>query len=136
MSTHSSLDRETFQQLLAAAFTVQESQIDNQSLSAVMEVQRLVTRGKLDVDGAMHHIVESARNVANATGVAIGLLKGDQLIYRAGSGSTASYIGRQVNASLTVAADNNRSREILRVEDAQTDTRIEAAICSSEPDPF
>ncbi len=129
MSIHSSLDRETFQQLLAAAFAVQESQIDSQSLSAVMEVQRLVTRGELDVDGAMHHIVESARNVANATGVAIGLLKGDQLIYRAGSGSTASYVGRQVNASLTVAADTNKSREILRVEDAQTDTRIEAAIC-------
>jgi hypothetical protein len=129
MRTQSSLDRETFQQFLASAFAVQESQINSQSLSAVMEVQRLVTRGELDVDGAMHHIVESARNVANATGVAIALLKGDQLIYRDGSGITASYIGRQVTASLTVSADTNRSREILRVEDARTDTRIEAAIC-------
>lgn len=129
MSAFSSLDREAFQQLLASAFAVQESQIDSQSLSAVMEVQRLVTRGELDVDGAMHHIVESARKVANATGVAIALLKGDRLVYRAGSGSAGSYVGRQVTASLTVPADTHRGRAILRVEDAQTDTRIEGAIC-------
>ena len=129
MSAFSSLDREAFQQLLASAFAVQESQIDSQSLSAVMEVQRLVTRRELDVDGALHHMVESARKVADATGVAIALLKGNRLVYRAGSGSAGSYVGRHVTASLTVPTDTNRGRTILRVEDAQTDTRIEGAIC-------
>ena len=66
--------------------------MDSQSLSAIVEVQRLIAKGELDVDGAMHLIVDCARNVANATGVAIGLLKGDQLVYRAGSGSAATYI--------------------------------------------
>jgi GAF domain len=129
MSTHSSLDRESFQQLLASTFAVQESEMDTRSLSLIVEVQRLITRGDLDVDGAMHQIVDSARNVANATGVAIGLFKGNRLVYRAGSGSAATYIGRQVAASLTVSADTKASREILRVENTQTDTRIEAAIC-------
>jgi hypothetical protein len=129
MSTHSSLDRESFQQLLASAFAVQESQMDTQSLSLIVEAQQSITRGDLDVDGAMHRIVDSARNVANATGVAIGLLKGDRLVYRAGSGSAATYIGRQVGASLTVSTDTKASREILRVENSETDTRIEAAIC-------
>jgi hypothetical protein len=82
MSPDSSLDRESFQQLLANAFAVQESQMDRQSLSAIVEVERLIAKGELDVDGAMHLIVDCARNVANATGVAIGLLKGDQLVYR------------------------------------------------------
>ncbi len=129
MSASSSVDREAFQKLLASAFAVQESQINSLSLSAIMEVQRLVTKGELDAEGAMHRIVASALNVANATGVAVALLKGEQLIYRAGSGSRASCIGRQVTASLTVSAETNRSREILRVEDAETDTRIEASIC-------
>jgi hypothetical protein len=129
MSNHSSVDQDTFQQLLASAFAVQESQISSQSLSAVMEVQRMLRNGDVDVDGAMHRLVESARNAANATGVAVALVKGGQLIYRAGSGGAATYVGRQVTASLTVSADAERRREILRVEDAQTDTRIEAAIC-------
>jgi hypothetical protein len=129
MSTHSTVDQDTFQQLLANAFAVQESQVNRQSLSAVMEVQQMLRNGDLDLDGAMHRLVESARNAANATGVAVALLRGGQLIYRAGSGSAATYVGRQVAASLTVSTDGDRSREILRVEDAETDTRIEAAIC-------
>lgn len=103
--------------------------MDRQSLSAIVEVERLIAKGKLDVDGAMHLIVDCARNVANATGVAIGLLKGDQLVYRAGSGSAATYIGRRLMVTLTLPADTQASREILRVENTQTDARIEAAIC-------
>jgi GAF domain len=129
MNTPSGNDPDIFQQLLADAFAVQESQINSQSLAAIMEVQRSVASGKLELDGAMSRIVESARNVANATGVAIALLKGDQLTYRAGSGSSADCLGRQVTASLTVSRDSKTLREILRVENAQTDTRIEADIC-------
>jgi putative methionine-R-sulfoxide reductase with GAF domain len=128
MNAFSNLDRETFQQVLASAFVVQESQIDRKSLSAVMELEQLVARGELDLDGAMYQVAECARNVANATGVAIALLKGGQLIHRAGSGSAASDIGRQVTAALTVSAHVDGTREILRVEDAQTDKRIEASV--------
>jgi hypothetical protein len=129
MNDHSSVDRETFQQLLASAYAVQESQINRQSLSAILDIQRSIASGKLDLDGAMHFIVESARDVANASGVAIGLLKGDRLTYRAGSGTSAAFIGQHVTASLTVSAFTKTTREILRVEDAQNDTRIEADIC-------
>ena len=129
MNAFSNLDRETFQQVLASAFVVQESQIDRKSLSAVRELEQLVARGELDLDGAMYQVAECARNVANATGVAIALLKGGQLIHRAGSGSAASDIGRQVTAALTVSAHVDGTREILRVEDAQTDKRIEASVC-------
>lgn len=128
MNSNSTVDRETFQRLLASAFAVQESQMDRESLSAILEVQRAVASGKLDVGGAMHSIVKSARTVANASGVAIGLLKGHQLTYQAGSGTSAACVGQQVTASLTVSATKS-SPEILRVENAQADNRIEADIC-------
>ncbi len=126
---HSHFDRDTFQQFLANAFAVQRSQINRQLLSDIMEIQRSVAKGSLDLDGAMSHVVESAKNVANASGVAIGLLTGTQLIYRSASGASVAYIGQHVTASLTVSAATRTSREILRVENAQTDTRIEADIC-------
>jgi hypothetical protein len=129
MTAHSTLDPESFQELLANAFAVQESQMDTQSLAAVFEVQRLITSGDLDVNGAMHLIADRARNVANATGAAIGLLKGDQLVYQAGSGSAASYTGRQVTATLIASAGTGTGHEILRVENAETDKRMEATIC-------
>ena len=129
MNTSSHPDFESLQQLLANAFAVQESQINTQSLADIMRVQRLVESGKLNLDGAMRQIVDSARKVANASGAAIALVSGDHLTYRAGSGTSAVCIGWSVAASLTVAAGAGPNREILRVENSQTDTRIEADIC-------
>jgi putative methionine-R-sulfoxide reductase with GAF domain len=129
MSPDSSLDPESFQRLLSNAFAVQESGMDAQSLTAIVELQRAVATGEADVDRALDLIAVHARNVANATGIAIGLLKGDQLVYRAGSGSGVTYVGQHVMATLCVAGHNVPSGEILRVENAQTDRRIEAAIC-------
>ncbi len=145
MSISSSFARESFQKLLASAFVVQEyleSQKAKRSAvagpakpaingpkDAIVEIQELIGTGDLNVDDAMHVIADRARKVANAPGVAIALLKGDELVYRAGSGSAATYIGRQVKAMLSLSARNRASGEILRVENAQTDRRIEAAIC-------
>lgn len=129
MTSHSNFDRESLQKLLSNAFVVQESGMDTESLSAIVELQGSIATGELDVDGAMDLIAVRARNVANATGIAIGLLKGDQLVYRAGSGSAATYVRQHVMATLCVSTHNAASREILRVENAQTDARIEAAIC-------
>jgi hypothetical protein len=129
MSTRSSLDRESFQKLLASAFSVQESGMDAQSLSALLELQRSIATGEPDVDRAMHLVADRARNVANATGIAIALRRGDQLRYRAGSGCAVGYVGRHMTAILNVSAHKGARREILRVENAQADARIEAAIC-------
>ena len=103
--------------------------MDAESLTAIVELQQAIATGEADVDRAMDLIAVRARNVANATGIAIGLLKGDQLVYRAGSGSGVTYVGQHVMATLCVAGHSAASGEILRVENAQTDRRIEAAIC-------
>jgi GAF domain len=129
MSSQFSLDPESFQNLLADAYVVQESGIDTRSLSAVLELQGLMAESELDVDRAMPLMAERARNVAQATGVAIAILQGDQLVYRAGSGSSAGYVGRRVTAILSVSRHTKSKAEILRVENAQRDGRIEAAIC-------
>jgi hypothetical protein len=128
MSTHPSLDCESFQKLLASAFSVQES-MDAQSLSALLELEQLIATSEADVDRSMHLVADRARNVANAAGIAIAVRRGDQLVYRAGSGCAANYVGRHVTAILSVSAHNEARGEILRVENAQADARIEAAIC-------
>jgi putative methionine-R-sulfoxide reductase with GAF domain len=127
MSKKSSLDRDSFQQLLASAYAVQESQMDSRFLTAMLAVQRSIMRGEIGTDSVVNLIADSARDVAGAAGVAIGLLEGNELVFRAASGCSVPRIGSRVSASLTSSAKTNR--EILRVEDAQTDARIEGAIC-------
>jgi hypothetical protein len=75
-------------------------------------------------------IVDRVLRVANASGVAIGLLETNknELVYKAASGSAAQDIGRHVSAVLSCSS-TKRQREILRVENAESDKRIEAEIC-------
>lgn len=129
MNNDPNLDRDSFQQFLAHVFVIQESQLDPQFLSAMMGVHCLITKGELGKDSALNLIVDSVRDVAGAAGVAIGLLERDELIFRAGAGCSAARIGTRVAASLTAPPKTESNREILRVENAQVDTRIEGAIC-------
>jgi hypothetical protein len=129
MTVRSTLDLDFFQQSLASAFVIQQSLMDVQLPSALLTLRHLISAGEIDVSGAMHLIAGRARNVANATGAAIGLLKGDQLIYRAGSGTAATYIGRHLTATLSVSAKRQPKGEILRVEDAKTGTGVGMTIC-------
>ena len=129
MTVDSTLDPESFQKMLASAFMVQQSLIDAQLPSAMLTVRRLIAAGDMDMNGVMHLVVGRARSVANATGAAVGLLKGDQLVYWAGSGSAATFAGRQLTATLSVSAKTKPYDEILRVEDVKTDVGIGAAIC-------
>jgi len=131
MSAHSSHDsqRESFQTLLSSAFAVQESGMDTQSLSVVVELRRLITTVESDFDTVMQLVADRARKISNATGVGIALLEAGQLVYRAASGSAAAYLGTHLMAVLSVSSDRAARNEIVRVENAQTDSRIEAAIC-------
>ena len=129
MSTDPSLDRASFEKFLASAFAVQNSGLDSESLAALVELQRSITTGEADLGQAMHMVAERARCVANAAGVSVAQLIGNQLVYRAGSGSAEAYIGRHVTAVLSASASDQARSEILRVENAQADTRIEAEVC-------
>jgi putative methionine-R-sulfoxide reductase with GAF domain len=128
MSAHSNLDREAFQMLLASAFWVQDSGICKQSLSVLVEVQKSIAKHE-SLEGILALIADRSRIVAGATGIAIGLLTESQLVYRAGSGDAAGCVGQHLTAVLSLPGQASSQREILRVDNAETDGRIEAAIC-------
>src|SRR5678816_594149 len=124
MSSRFNLDHVAFQNLLANAFVVQESGVDVHSLSAVIKLQRIIGSGAVDEQAAMNLVADRARDVANAAGIAVALLNGDELVYRAGSGTAAPYVGRRVTAILSVSQNREAGAEILRVENSDTDTPV------------
>jgi hypothetical protein len=129
MSAHPSLERDSFQTLLANAYAVQTSGLDSGSLSALIAMQRFIRGDDSDVDRAMLMMAEHALRISNANGVAVALLEGNELVYRAGTGTSANDVGRHVPAVLSVSSGSEVRREILRVENAQIDSRVEAEVC-------
>jgi len=129
MSDLPGIDRQSFQTFLENAFAVQQSGLDLASLAAIIEIQRFTASEAFDLDRAMQMIADSALNVARASGSAIALLEEHELVCRAGSGTAAQEIGRHVAAVMSASPPADMRREILRVENAHSDTRIEAEIC-------
>jgi hypothetical protein len=129
MTAHYSFDRESFQKFLADAFAVQHSGLDRQFLSALIGMQQFLRSQEFDLSRAMQMIVERTLTVSAASGVAIALLQGNELVYRAASGTAVNDVGRHVPAVLSVSCRDEVRREILRVENAQTDSRVQADVC-------
>lgn len=129
MAAPDKFDRQSFQSLLANSFSVQQSGMSPQSLAAIIEIQGSISNDGIDADTAMNLIADRARAVANASGIGIALLEGNQLVHRAGNGSASQIVGSHWAAVLGTSSYHHPRREILRVENAHTDSRIEADIC-------
>lgn len=129
MNLNSGLDRQAFEAFLANAFAVQKSGLDTQSLAAVVEVQRFISMAEPNMDRALDLIADCSLKVSNANGVAIARLESNQLIYCAATGSAAKELGRRLPAVLSLCAQTDGKAEILRVENAPTDSRIQGEIC-------
>ena len=124
-----SVDREAFEALLANAFAVQQSGLDGEALSSLVEIQQFIASEKFDLNEAMRMISNRTLNLSNADGVAIALLDGNELVYLAGAGSAAKDVGSHLAATLHVSPAQDIRREILRVENVDANTGIEAEIC-------
>ena len=129
MSGAPMLEGESFQSRLALAFTLQESGIEPHSLPALIRIQRLIANHHKDPNDIMQMIAERARDVAHAAGIGITLLEGGRLVYRAGMGMAAANMDKSLTAALNASPDGYPRTEILRVENAETDSRVEADIC-------
>lgn len=129
MSTCYHIDRESFEALLANAFAVQQSGLDKQSLASFVEIQQFIASERFDFDEEMWMVADRVFKLSNAAGVAIALLEANQLVYSAGAGSGTKQIGRRAAAVLNLSSSGALRQEILRVENAANDRRIEADIC-------
>src|SRR5437868_6911852 len=94
------LDEESFQQLLAAAYVIQQHNesvpveeirpSQTTTLAEIVEIQSLIQSHQLDLPAAMNLLATRAQKLTREGGAAIATLEGEVLHYRAASGSAAS----------------------------------------------
>ncbi len=109
------LDEASFQQLLSAAYVLQEHN-DRlrgkevhadfaKNLSAIVETQKLIQTLQLDLGAAAKLVAERVQKITSASGAAIGILDKGELIYRAGTGIAAMDAGTRVAPAASLSAD-------------------------------
>jgi GAF domain-containing protein len=84
---------------------------------------------ELDLEPAINVIAERAQTLTGATGAAIALRKGDEIVCRARSGRTAPDVGMRLQTDSGISADCVRTGEVVLCHDAEMNPRVDLAAC-------
>jgi len=129
----------SFQQLLAAAYVIQqqseginlrEAGADPiQVLVHIAETQKLIQSRQLDLPAATMLIAEQVEKITKASGVAVGFVEGNELVYQASRGSAVGEMGSRVPMASGLSAYCLHSGQILQCSDVRRDTRLRYELC-------
>jgi putative methionine-R-sulfoxide reductase with GAF domain len=89
----------------------------------------LTEMAERDLEAALQLLAERAQYITGASGTAIALLEGNEMICRASAGPSAPALGTQVQMKSGLTGESVRTRQVLRCDDAETDSRVNRESC-------
>jgi putative methionine-R-sulfoxide reductase with GAF domain len=84
---------------------------------------------ELDLEPAISAITERAQHLTGATGAAIALRAGNEIVCRARAGRTAPDLGVRLQTDAGISAEAVRTGEIMLCHDAERNPRVDLASC-------
>jgi putative methionine-R-sulfoxide reductase with GAF domain len=82
-----------------------------------------------DLDATLQLLAERAQYITGASGAAIALRQGEEMICRASAGGSAPELGAHLQVNSGLSGESVRTRQILRCDDAETDARVNRESC-------
>ncbi len=89
----------------------------------------LINAGEIDLEPGISIIAEKAQTLTGATGAAIALRRGNEIVCRARTGRTAPDIGVRLQSDSGLSAECVRTGEVLLCHDAESNPRVDWATC-------
>jgi len=89
----------------------------------------LINAGEMDLEPGISIIAEKAQVLTGATGAAIALRRGNEIICRARTGRTAPDVGVRLQTDSGLSAECVRSGEVMLCNDAESNPRVDWATC-------
>ena len=83
----------------------------------------------MDFEPAIHIIAERAQTLTRASGAAIALRKGSEIVCRARTGRTAPDLGVRLQTDSGISAECVRTGEVVLCHDAQRNPQVDLASC-------
>ena len=96
---------------------------------AIIETQALLVSGDFDLDGFMQVVADRVLTLTAATGSAVELVEGSEMVYMAVSGSLAEHIGLRLQIAGSLSGHCVNSGKIAVSEDTSIDSRVNVAAC-------
>ncbi len=89
----------------------------------------LTEMAQRDLEAALQLLAERAQYITGASGAAIALLEDSEMICRASTGPSAPELGAEVQIKSGLTGESVRTRQVLRCDDAETDSRVNRESC-------
>ena len=89
----------------------------------------LINAGEIDLEPGISIIAEKAQALTGATGAAIALRRGNEIVCRARTGRTAPDVGVRLQTDSGLSAECVRTGEVLLCNDAESNPRVDWATC-------
>ncbi|HXX27139.1 MAG TPA: GAF domain-containing protein [Terriglobales bacterium] len=84
---------------------------------------------EIDLEPAIHIIAERAQALTGATGAAIALRQGEEMVCRARTGRTAPDLGVRLQTDAGITADCVRTGEVVLCPDTERNPSVDLATC-------
>jgi putative methionine-R-sulfoxide reductase with GAF domain len=82
-----------------------------------------------ELESALQLLVERAQYITGATGTALALPQGDEMVCRASAGSSAPAVGARLQVLSGLTGESITRRQLLRCDNAETDPRVNLEAC-------
>jgi putative methionine-R-sulfoxide reductase with GAF domain/uncharacterized Zn finger protein (UPF0148 family) len=91
--------------------------------------KRSRTLEETELDSALQLLVERAQYLTGATGAALALPQGEEMVCRASAGSSAPAVGTRLQIFTGLTGESISRRQMLRCDNAETDERVNQEAC-------
>ena len=82
-----------------------------------------------ELDSALQLLVERAQYITGATGTALALPQGEEMVCRASAGASAPAVGARLQVRSGLTGESIARRQLLRCDNAETDPRVNLEAC-------
>ena len=82
-----------------------------------------------ELDAALQLLVERAQYITGATGTALALPQGDEMVCRASAGLSAPAVGARLQVRSGLTGESIGRRQLLRCDNAESDPRVNLETC-------
>jgi hypothetical protein len=87
------------------------------------------TLDETELGAALQLLVERAQYITGATGTALALPQGDEMVCRASAGSCAPAVGARLQVRSGLTGESIARHQLLRCDNAETDPRVNLETC-------
>jgi hypothetical protein len=101
------------------------------SPGAIGEDKRSASQGleEGELEAALQLLIERAQYITGATGAALALPQGGEMVCRASAGSCAPSVGARLQVRSGLTGESIARRQLLRCDNAETDPRVNLETC-------